>query len=172
MSHGDGAIATSCRNRPVPMGQKEEVVKMGSEQRGVTIAIVTRVRAEGNSSAEVVAELPKGTELDVHVKVDPFVQISAWHPELGQVSGWVHKNFVSSFGESASVPERSLFADPSCVACGALNWVHTNSDRFLHLALLHMVAIKYRICLSCGLVQECIGAKEAEELRIWRNSRA
>ena len=144
---------------------------MGSGQKIVTMAVVTRVRAEGSPSAEVVAELPRGTEVEVLIKGEPFVQISAWHAERGRVAGYVHSSFLSGLEGTETAPERPQIVDPRCNACGALNWVHTPAERFIHLSLLNLVGVRNRICMSCGLVQECIGAKEIEEVKSWQQSR-
>ncbi|MBS3872373.1 MAG: SH3 domain-containing protein [Firmicutes bacterium] len=144
---------------------------MGSGQKLVTIAVVTRVRTEGSPKAEVVAELPRDTEVEVLINGDPFVQISAWHAERGRVAGWVHRSFLSGLEGAGTAPERTQIVDPPCNACGALNWVHTPAERFIHLSLLNLVGVRHRICTSCGLVQECIGAKEIEEVKSWQQSR-
>jgi len=140
---------------------------MGQEQKLVTIAAGTRVRAEDNPGAEVVAELPKDTEIEILVNGETFVKISAWHSERGRVSGWVHRNFISGLEAKKDKPQRAMIVDPPCIACGALHWLHTYAERHLHLNLLNLVAIKNRICLSCGLVQACVGGQEAEELLKW-----
>jgi len=140
---------------------------VGGEQVIVTIAVVTRVRAESNPNAEVVAELPRGTEVEVLSKGEAFVQISAWHPEHGRVSGWVHRNFLANGGELMVALDKPQSADPPCNACGSLRWFHTPIHRHIMLSLLEMVAVRSRICLSCGLVQDCIGAEALADMHSW-----
>lgn len=135
------------------------------------MAGVTRVRAEDHPDAEVVAELPRGTEVEIHSKGEPFLQISAWHPELGRVSGWVHKSFVQFPEAKKEALDQRQVTDPPCSGCGAHDWVHTPTVRLIQLTVWDAVAVRNRICMSCGLVQECVGPKEAEEVLEWDQKR-
>jgi hypothetical protein len=145
-----------------------------------TVAPVTRVRVAADPQAEVVAELPSGTEVEVLSRSDAFLQISAWHPLRGRVAGWIHKSFVreNPNTDDAAAAEKPA-TTPRCHACGGEELVVlTYSDDYgmgrcprVHTGLLEAIAVKARVCRGCGLVQLCLDAEGRERLENWINRR-
>jgi len=143
-----------------------------------TIAPVTRVRVAADPQAEVVAELPTGTEVEVLTWKDAFVQISAWHRERGRVAGWVHKSFVAGNPPDASsspTSEDRPAVMARCHACGGENWALVSAFSavgnipYVSTGLLDGVAIRARVCRSCGLVQPCLDGEGLVRLERWLN---
>lgn len=151
---------------------------MSEIRRLFTTAPITRVRVSDEPHADVVAELQKGSEVEVHYEGEAFLQVSAWHPEQGKVSGWVHKSFVGLDREVVKEIKLPKLTLPPCNACGTENWVtmgytnvgYHNSVPHLYLGFLESIQVKARVCLKCGQVQLCLDQKGMDQLSEWRRS--
>lgn len=146
---------------------------MSDSGRLFTTAPVTRLRVEDSPNAEVVAELPTGTEVEVYQDGAKYVKVSAWHPEQGKVSGWVYKSFLGLTVKTAEEASGARFAQPPCPACGAQDWFlvecgsGTISDIHVPISFFESIPVKARVCRACGLYQRCLDQKGMDRLDEW-----
>jgi len=155
-------------------------MQVSSKSTLFTKAPTTRLRVAPNAQAEVVAELPQGSELEVLGQADAFLQVSVWHPQRGRVAGWVHRSFVGGETPSATPAFGSPPQDapPKCHACSSENWAIVpfanefgRGASYLALGFLDGIPVKVRVCRGCGLVERCLDKEGRAELEKWLNTK-
>jgi len=77
----------------------------GAERpRVVVTAPTANLRAEPSSAASVVAQVPKGTVLEVLEERGPWLEVLYRHPELGLVQGYVAARLVGPVATGGEAP--------------------------------------------------------------------
>lgn len=79
----------------------------GAEFRQVVVTVPTaNLRAEPSSAAAVVAQVPKGTVLEVLEERGPWLKVQYRHPEKGLVQGYIAARLVEPVTEGAPPPPK------------------------------------------------------------------
>jgi len=77
----------------------------GAERRQVVVTVPTaNLRAEPSSAAPVVAQVPKGTVLEVLEERGPWLKVQYRHPERGLVQGYIAARLVEPVAPAGPPP--------------------------------------------------------------------
>lgn len=131
----------------------------------------TKLRATPNPNGEVVALVPKGTEVEVFEERDGYYGIRAYPADSGQVSGYVFKSLIGPIERSKEDKATDLVRHlPPCRECGENAWVFLPYQRgsvspYLVAGFFNYVEVQARVCLSCGVVVPCLDPQQIAVLR-------
>lgn len=133
----------------------------------------TKLRAAPHPDADVVANVPKGTEVEVFEERDNYYGLRAYSVEHGQVSGYVFKSLIGPPETDAGTTiEDKAALLPPCRECGAHNWrfvqLRTSGSAsypYIPAGFLNPVEVRARVCLTCGVVIPCVDSEGIEALK-------
>lgn len=133
----------------------------------------TKLRATPTPEGDVVALIPKGTEVEVFEERDGYYGIRAYQVDQGQVSGYVFKSLIGPADVTKEEIEAKVVRHlPTCRECGEKSWAYApfrlgnTGHAYLVTGFLSYVEVKVRVCLTCGAVVPCVDASGIEELKI------
>ena len=127
----------------------------------------TIVRAEASPTADVVATVPEGTELEILSVGDAYREVSVWLPERGHVRGYVESRKLGY--EPLIQPQENVPA-ATCI-CGASDWrifsVRDGRGYRLNIAtgFFSSVLAQARVCMACGRIEQYVDKDDIERLR-------
>lgn len=127
----------------------------------------TIVRAEPSPTADVVATVPEGTDLEVLSVGEAYREVSVWLPERGQVTGYVESR---KLGYEPFIQPQGNEPVVTCT-CGASDWrifsVRDGRGYRLNIAtgFFSSVYAQARVCMTCGRIEQYIDKDDIERLR-------
>lgn len=132
----------------------------------------TKLRATPTLDGEVIASVPKGTEVEVYEEREGYYGIRAYVADQGQVSGFVFKSLIGPLEPNDKVKGEQIVHLPPCQACGAEDWryvsLRTSGDvgyQYIPTGFFSSVEVRGRVCLTCGVVIPCIDYKGIQEIK-------
>lgn len=127
----------------------------------------TIVRAEASTTADVVATVPEGTELEILSVGEAYREVSVWLPERGHVRGYVESR---KLGYEPLVQPQENGVVATCT-CGASDWrtfsVRDGRGYRLNIAtsFFSSVFAQARVCMACGRIEQYIDKDDIKTLR-------
>lgn len=128
----------------------------------------TTLRTHPEPTAEALAVVPEGSDVEILERGQKYCKVTAWHAEQGYVTGYVANKFI--YGSQASTEKKNPHTRSlTCEVCGSPTTEYLPAARggylYLYAGFLTQYQLKARVCIECGNVKFCVDGEDLQALQ-------